>query len=67
MEEAKELLLDPLLGSLRSLGDENTVEAGQPLAEGKLEISLTPEGSASRCYTRPRLRRRSSAVRAADS
>jgi len=40
MEEAKELLLDPLLGSLRSLGDENTVEAGQPLAEGKLEISL---------------------------
>jgi len=41
LEEAKELLLDALLEYLRSLGDDAVVEAGEPLAEGTLQISLS--------------------------
>jgi predicted RNase H-like HicB family nuclease len=41
MEEAKELLLDALLEYLRSLGDEAVVDQREPLAEGRLQISLS--------------------------
>jgi predicted RNase H-like HicB family nuclease len=43
LEDAKELLLDALLEYLRSLGarDESQIEAAEPLAEGKLAISLS--------------------------
>ncbi|MCA1838625.1 MAG: hypothetical protein LC674_07805 [Actinobacteria bacterium] len=43
IDDAKELLLDALLEYLRSLGDRNNehLESTQPLAEGKLEISLS--------------------------
>jgi predicted RNase H-like HicB family nuclease len=43
LEEAKELLLDSLLEYLRSLGveDERRLDVADPLAEGKLAISLS--------------------------
>jgi predicted RNase H-like HicB family nuclease len=41
MEEAKELLLDALLEYLRSLGDTVVVDSREPLAEGRLQISLS--------------------------
>jgi predicted RNase H-like HicB family nuclease len=43
LEDAKELLLDALLEYLRSLGarDESQIETAEPLAEGKLAISLS--------------------------
>ena len=43
LDEAKELLLDALLEYLRSLGvgEERQFETVAPLAEGKLEISLS--------------------------
>jgi predicted RNase H-like HicB family nuclease len=41
LEEAKELLLDALLEYLRSLGDEAVVDSREPLAEGRLQISLS--------------------------
>lgn len=43
IEDAKELLLDAVFEYIRSLGDRDNgqLEPVQPLAEGKLEISLS--------------------------